>query len=257
MDELTTLLDRPTAMVLEGVEEALAALDLTGPLARALRSGLPEELCWPALEEVLEGFDAHDALRVTCTWPVLTVYGDDRAVAVDHASARASCVFRVPVDAVSHAVHFAGGQFLVSWTTDGRARSNTLAFWNDRPDEVFAPEHTLEMRPYGSVIDGAFGFQFETPDRSGRFEGERVLRPGGREGIGVRELQMGEGSRFWSAEVFQKAGDWTCHDAMTGERGVGGVFRTSTVSAKCRPAAWSRRSCTSGPPSRASKAAPR
>ncbi|MFJ4425615.1 hypothetical protein [Streptomyces bobili] len=138
MDELTTLLDRPTAMVLEGVEEALAALDLTGPLARALRSGLPEELCWPALEEVLEGFDAHDALRVTCTWPVLTVYGDDRAVAVDHAGARASCVFRVPVDAVSHAVHFAGGQFLVSWTTDGRARSNTLAFWNDRPDEVFA-----------------------------------------------------------------------------------------------------------------------
>ncbi|MFD7406486.1 hypothetical protein ACFV7R_28250 [Streptomyces sp. NPDC059866] len=53
IDELTTLLDPPTVAALDGVEEALTALDLTGPLLRALRAGLPEELAWPALEDAL------------------------------------------------------------------------------------------------------------------------------------------------------------------------------------------------------------
>ncbi|MFD8145524.1 hypothetical protein [Streptomyces sp. NPDC059708] len=71
VDELATLLDRPTALALDGIEEALDALDLTGPLARALRAGLPEEWAWPALEEAVERLGGPGAVTgVTCTWPV-------------------------------------------------------------------------------------------------------------------------------------------------------------------------------------------
>ncbi|MEV8554101.1 hypothetical protein AB0L04_30345 [Streptomyces glaucescens] len=220
VDELRTLLDRPTATALDGVDEALAALDLTGPLARALRSGLPEELGWPALEEALAGFPPGDTVRVTGTWPVLTLYGSGRAVAVDHAGPRASCAFRLPDDAAGHAVHYAGGRFLISWTCDERQGFGDLAFWDDRPEDVFEPEHKIGLRPYGGIIQGGYGFQFETPDGSGRHDGERVLRPGGKEGIGHHELQMSDGRRFWSAEVFHSRGNWTRFDPVTGARGT-------------------------------------
>ncbi|MGW2485887.1 hypothetical protein ACWCV9_01540 [Streptomyces sp. NPDC001606] len=215
--ELAGLLDRPTATALEGIEEALAALDLTGPLARALRAGLPEELVWPALEAAVAGFDRADTLRVTCTWPVLTVFDGGRAVAVGPAGTRASCTYQVPDEATSHAVHYVGGAFLVSWRTGGRySVSSQRAFWADRPDEVFIPEHVLGLQPYAGLTDGAFGYQFETLDGTGRFDGERVLRPGGREGIGDHELQMSDGHRFYSAEVFHSRGRWTPYDPVTG-----------------------------------------
>ncbi|MFI9244652.1 hypothetical protein ACIGXF_19125 [Streptomyces sp. NPDC053086] len=216
--ELAGLLDRPTAVALDGIEEALAALDLTGPLARALRAGLPEELGWPALETALARFDPADTLRVTCTWPVLTVFGADRALAVDPTGTRATCAFRVPHEATEHAVHYVGGQFLVSWHTGDRYSPAAGAFWADRPQDVFTPEDVLGLHPYGGLIQGGFGYQFETPDRGGRFDGERVLRPGGREGIGDHEFQMSDGRRFFAAMVFHTHGNWTAYDPATGDR---------------------------------------
>ncbi|MBP5862851.1 hypothetical protein F3K20_20725 [Streptomyces scabiei] len=276
VDELTGLLDRPTATALDGVEEALATLDLTGPLSRALTAGLPEELGWPALEKALtelaadptadeagsaagsggvgstgtngdgaadrNGFAgktvrnghgeaadrngrAEEAGRnrrtdhlvrgVTATWPVLTVYGDDRAVAVDHTGRRGACAFTLPEGTTSHSVHYAGGRFLVSWTAEKRAGFGSHACWADRPEEVFEPEQRLGLRPYAGLIDGGFGFQFASPD-GGRHDGDRVLRPGDRSGIGSRELQMSDGERVWSADVFR--GDWQRVDPSTGAR---------------------------------------
>lgn len=214
VDELAKLLDRPTATALDGVEEALAALDLSGPLARALRAGLPEELGWPALEAVVDGFGPGGVRGVTCTWPVLTVYGRDRAVAVDHAGRRASCAFAVPEDATMHVAHFAGGRFLVSWTTEEGGSYGTHAFWSDRPDEVFEPEHRIGLRPFDGLVDGAFGYQFASADGGGRHDGSRVLRPGDRDGVDHRELQMSDGTRLWSARVFE--GDWERVDPVTG-----------------------------------------
>ncbi|MDX2915185.1 hypothetical protein [Streptomyces griseiscabiei] len=231
VDELTTLLDRPTTTALDGIEEALATLDLTGPLTRTLTAGLPEELAWPALEEALAGFgtgltgaageatgtEGGGAVRgVTCTWPVLTVYGDDRAVAVDHAGRRGSCTFTLPEGTTSHSVHFAGGRFLVGWTTGGRNSSAEGACWADRPEDVFRPEQRSGLRPYDGIIDGGFGYQFASPDGGGRHDGDRVLRPGDRSGIGSLDLQMSDGERFWSARVYR--GDWERVDPSTGAR---------------------------------------
>ncbi|MEV8533745.1 hypothetical protein [Streptomyces sp. NPDC051211] len=217
VDELRELLDRPTTTALDGIEEALAGLDLTGPLARALRAGLPEELGWPALEEALSGFGPDETVQVTSTWPVLTVYGTGRAVAVDHAGRRGQCSFEIPDDATAHTVHWVGGRFLVSWTDHARNTWGEHAFWADRPEDVFEPEHQLGLRPYGSSIQGGLGFQFESPDGGGRYDGERILRPGGREGIGHRDMQMSDGEGFWSARVFHSVETWARLDPLTGE----------------------------------------
>ncbi|MEV5283171.1 hypothetical protein [Streptomyces sp. NPDC052811] len=217
VDELHGLLDRPTAIALDGIEEALDALDLTGPLARALRAGLPEEFGWPALDQALAEFRHDETVHVTCTWPVLTVYGKTRALAVDHAGLRGDHTLELPHGALGHTVHWVGGQFLVAWNEEHKENSPNTAYWSDHPGEKFAPEQTYGLRPYGGSIQGGLGYQFETPDGEGRFDGERVLRAGGREGIGDRDYQMNDGHAFWSTTVFSKDHDgWNRLDTATG-----------------------------------------
>ncbi len=218
--ELRDLLDRPTATALDGIEEVLASLDLTGSLARTLRAGLPEELGWPALDTALAGFAPGELAGVTCTWPVLTLYGRENAVAVDPSGVRAARAFRLPEESTHHTVHFAGGQFLVSWTTDPQSPFATHAFWTGSPEEVFQPEQPRGLRPYLSSIQGGLGYQFESADGAGRHDGQGVLRPGGREGIRHHDYQMGDGAGIWSSEVFASGDDWARVDPVTGARGA-------------------------------------
>ncbi|MFE0171691.1 hypothetical protein ACFWZ2_05190 [Streptomyces sp. NPDC059002] len=229
LQELGSLLDRPTVAALGGLAEALAELDLVGPLGRALRGGLVEEFGWPALEEALAEFPEGDALSVTCTWPVLTVYSRGRAIAVDHERRRAVCEFGIPDDATMHTVHYAGGRFLVGWSVKDVMPLVSQAFWSDRPDDVFRPEDPLGMVPFGGSIDGALGFQFESADGQGRYDGQRVLRPGDRCGIADHEQQLSDGSRYWGSshfgnEGFRRGGRdaWARFDPATGERGAPG-----------------------------------
>ncbi|MEU0662604.1 hypothetical protein [Streptomyces lavendulocolor] len=217
VDELVTLLDRPTATALDGIEEALAELDLVGPLARSLRAGLPDELGWPALDDALAEFHrAGDTVAgVTCTWPVLTVYSATRAVAVDHAGRRASCTFSLPADATACSAHFVGGHFLIGWTTTGSGYAEH-AFWTDRPEDVFTPENVRGITAFGGSIRGGLGYHFATADGTGRHDGERVLRPGGRQGIGGFDLQMSDGRRLWSSDTYFHG--WARLDPVTGAR---------------------------------------
>ncbi|MEU3315878.1 hypothetical protein ABZ743_24820 [Streptomyces sp. NPDC006662] len=216
VEELDALLDRPTALALDGIEEALDALDLTGPLGRALRAGLPEEWAWPALEEAVTALGGPGAVTgVTCTWPVLTVYGPDLALAVDHAGRRGSCSFRLPDEATTHTVHWTGGHFLIGFATTPGASFGTHAFWADRPEDVFEPEGKLGLRRYGGMIQGGLGYQFATPD-GGRLEEGRVLRPGDRQGIGSHDVQMSDGERFWATGVHDDWRTWSRLDPATG-----------------------------------------
>lgn len=217
VDELRDLLDRPTAIALDGIEEALAVLDLTGPLARALRAGLPEELGWPTLEQALAEFRPDETVHVTCTWPVLTVCGEARAIAVDHAGRRGDHALELPEASRSHTVHWVGGRFLVAWSEDEGDWRPHSAYWSDRPGETFEPEEKYGLAPYGGSIQGGLGYQFETPDGGGRFDGERVLRAGGHEGIGHRDYQMNDGHTLWSSEVFSEhRNSWARFDPDTG-----------------------------------------
>ncbi|MER7539251.1 hypothetical protein ABTX77_31380 [Streptomyces sp. NPDC097704] len=245
--ELETLLDRPTVTALGGIADALGATSAAGALRRSLAAGLPEELVWPALESVYEEFAAEaeaeaageaeaeaetDAEEgsdgtapvpgvtgvagVTCTWPVLTVFGRDRAVAVDPDGVRGSCRFTVPEDATMYAVHYAGGSFLVSWTVKSDPYFCDTAHWADRPDEPFTPDEPGGLVPFGGKLDGAYGFQFETADGGGRHGGLRALRPGDTEGIDGNELQLGDGTRIWTNGVYRRR-PWELVDPVTGE----------------------------------------
>ncbi|MFG2648976.1 hypothetical protein [Streptomyces sp. NPDC048436] len=217
VDELRDLLDRPTAIALDGIEEALDALDLTGPLARTLRAGLPEELGWPALEQALAEFRPDETVHVTCTWPVLTLYGEARAIAIDHAGRRGDHILELPDASRSHTVHWVGGRFLVAWDEAEDDLRPQNAYWSDRVGETFAPEETFGLAPYSGSIQGGIGYQFETPDGGGRFDGERILRAGGHEGIGHHDYQMYDGQALWSSEVFGEHGDgWARFDPDTG-----------------------------------------
>ncbi|WCD84389.1 hypothetical protein KPP03845_100712 [Streptomyces xanthophaeus] len=239
--ELETLLDRPTVTALGGIADALAEAGAAGALRRSLAAGLPEELAWPALESVYAEFaasagaeaagaeadgpeDAGDAgvgplpgvSGVTSTWPVLTVFGRDRAVAVAPDGVRGSCRFTVPDGVTMFAVHYVGGSFLVSWTLTPSPYHCDTAMWADRPGETFAPDEAGGLVPFGGSLDGAYGFQFESADGKGRHDGGRVLRPGGTEGIDRDELQLGDGARIWTNAVY---GDrpWQVVDSVTGE----------------------------------------
>ncbi|MGW2089014.1 hypothetical protein [Streptomyces sp. NPDC001880] len=218
VEELHGLLDRPTATALDGIEEALEALDLTGPLARALRSGLPEELGWTALEEALAEFRPDETVHTTCTWPVLTVYGETRAFAVDHEGRRGEHTLELPDGAGHPTVHWVGGQFLVAWTGSGDENGVSTAYWSNSPADTFEPEQSYGLRPYGGSIQGGLGYQFQTSDGGGRFDGERVLRPGDTAGIGHRDYQMYDGRDFWSTAVFSEdhGRGWARLDPATG-----------------------------------------
>ncbi|MFG2291914.1 hypothetical protein [Streptomyces sp. NPDC048603] len=226
--ELETLLDRPTVAALGGITDALGGAGAAGALRRSLAAGLPEELAWPGLESVYAEFAAsagpEEAERplpgvegVTTTWPVLTVFGRDRAVAVAPDGVRGSCRFTVPDDATMFAVHYVGGSFLVSWTVKQSPYFCDTAVWADRPDEPFEPEQLSGLVPFGGSLDGAYGFQFETADGGGRHSGERVLRPGGREGIDGEELQLGDGARIWTNGIYNRK-PWEVVDPVTGEQ---------------------------------------
>ncbi|WP_242645968.1 hypothetical protein [Streptomyces triculaminicus] len=227
--ELETLLDRPTVTALDGIADAFARAGASGALRRSLAAGLPEELAWPALESVYAQFAADAApgdeadgalpgvAGVTSTWPVLTVFGRDRAVAVAPDGVRGSCRFTVPQDATMYAVHYVGGSFLVSWTLKPDPYYCETAVWADRPEEPFTPDEVGGLVPFGGSLDGAYGFQFETADADGRHGGLRVLRPGGREGIDRDELQLGDGTRIWTNAVYGRQ-PWEVVDPVTGER---------------------------------------
>ncbi|MEU9864824.1 hypothetical protein AB0D99_28500 [Streptomyces sp. NPDC047971] len=225
--ELETLLDRLTVQALGGIADALGEAGASGALRRSLAAGLPEELAWPALESVYAEFAAdagpeeEDAplpgvAGVTSTWPVLTVFGRDRAVAVAPDGVRGSCRFTVPGEASMFAVHYVGGSFLVSWTIEAGPYHCDTAFWADRPDEPFTPDELGGLVPFGGSLDGAYGFQFETADGGGRHGGKGVLRPGGTQGIDRDELQLGDGSRIWTNAVYGRR-PWEAVDPVTGE----------------------------------------
>ena len=187
---------------LSGIPESLEGLDLAEPLARTLRFGIPKEYTWPAFEEaVIEvGTRPGGVLGMTSTWPVLTVYGRDTAVAVDHRGRRCSGTFDLPEVAAKHAVHYVGGDFLVSWVHRDDAHRHgserARAFWCSVPDDVFDAGTDPGLFYSGAAHRYDLGLTLQSPD-GGRYDSGRVLRPGDRTGIGYAADHATDGTRVW------------------------------------------------------------
>ncbi|MFD0530551.1 hypothetical protein ACFQ1I_33895 [Kitasatospora arboriphila] len=206
---LETLLDRPTATALDGIEEALAAVDLTGPLLRTLRAGLPEELGWPALDEALADLGApprHDHHLAGAHplhpgprdrgRPPRPPGGPRPRAARGRRAARRELRRRRPAggldDRHQAPVHLAGVLGVPARGGLRAARATGLRTWS------------------------ATACQFETADRTGRHDGARILRPGDRDGLAASR-QLSDGTTVWSRSAHGDE-DWDRLDPATGGR---------------------------------------
>ncbi|RKS09572.1 hypothetical protein DFP74_5313 [Nocardiopsis sp. Huas11] len=221
LTELDECLSHNVMRNMEEVEDLLDGLDLAEPLARTLRFGIPGELGWPAFEEAVAEIGARDGgvVGMTSTWPVLTVYGRDAAVAVDLQGRRGSCAFTLPADADRHTVHFVGGDFQVGWTIgerDFRERQPTRALWTSKPDDVFETESPGELFRGGGAQQ-ALRLVLAAPG-GGRYDADEVLRPGSRRGVTRVTDTLSDGTRVWSGSGNGHSG-FAEIDRETGARG--------------------------------------
>lgn len=187
-EELAGVTSKRTFSRFPTAHTSLAAADLAGPLARTLRTGLLDELAWPALEEAVEELAAGE-LSYSESWPVLVVHDRVRAIAVGPGGRVAEHDLRLtnPSPHFVPTICYAGGQFLVRWRD--QVRDQQLAYWSGAANEVFP-----FTEPYWR--DGpAHGFALLLPD-GGRVAGGRVLHPGDRALQPERHVCW-DGETFW------------------------------------------------------------
>ncbi|MFD4693509.1 hypothetical protein [Streptomyces sp. NPDC058463] len=124
----------------------LTGHDVVPLLASTLRTGVLDELGWPALDETYTELAAEVATRqqrhrsesvgVTGAWPALVLNTLERAVVIGPEGVLLRHTLRVPAT-VDHwrtlAFRYVDGELLVIWWEDGKQRG----YWSHRPAEVF------------------------------------------------------------------------------------------------------------------------
>ncbi|WP_256177145.1 hypothetical protein [Kitasatospora aureofaciens] len=194
--------------------ERIAGLDIAGLLARALATGILDELGWPALEEALDkladppkpGADqaAHpDAaapgrrtlndLLVEDAWPHLILARHDKAIVVGPQGIVLEHTLRLPkLDKWNRPrLRFVDGELLVVWQQDGKQQ----AYWSGRPAEIFElGGQTIAWYYYGDR-------QPEAPSLplpgGGRTTGERPLHTGDTR-MPAEHRVLGDGTGHWT-----------------------------------------------------------
>ncbi|MEO5873579.1 MAG: hypothetical protein ABIS86_12515, partial [Streptosporangiaceae bacterium] len=150
---------------------ALEGVDLAVPLARTLRAGIMDELGWDALDAAGHELQGKEYLSLTASWPVLTLCGPAKAIAVGPEGRVAEHDLRITGERHGNpTVVYADGQFLVMWWGDG----GVSAYWSGDPADVFTPQGGW----YGIQRTG-LGTAMLAPD-GGRISGGQVLRAGDR-----------------------------------------------------------------------------
>ncbi|MFJ8864031.1 hypothetical protein ACIRD8_37260 [Streptomyces sp. NPDC102451] len=150
---LRTALNKLSAyrsVVAEVAPEAVGLLkrhDVVPLLASTLRTGLLDELGWPALDEAYAELateaaaarqrrNRSEGVGVTGAWPALILNTLERAVVVGPEGVLLRHTLRLPAT-VDHwrtvAFRYVDGELLVIWWQDGKQRG----YWSHRPAEVF------------------------------------------------------------------------------------------------------------------------
>ncbi|MFJ1550279.1 hypothetical protein [Streptomyces sp. NPDC088246] len=138
------------AVVADVAPEAVRLLkghDVVPLLASTLRTGVLDELGWPALDETYaelaaEAAAAHqrrhrsESVGVTGAWPALILNTLERAVVIGPEGVLLRHTLRLPAT-VDHwwtlAFRYVDGELMVIWWEDGKQRG----YWSHRPAEVF------------------------------------------------------------------------------------------------------------------------
>ncbi|GAA3853686.1 DNA-binding protein [Saccharothrix violaceirubra] len=200
--------------------DKLAAVDVGAALHHTLRTGLVDELGWPALDEAVEKLEADNQPgkeRVTVVgegWPALVVRRGDTLVVAGPDGILAEHVVRIP-PARRHSWSFLpygrwfDGTLLVRWRNqDGEDE----AYWSDAPDTIFHPSD--ETNYYGGPDVSP---SILLPDGS-RFNGRRAVRPGDT-GVRLGRAVRGDGTSLWALTRIDWKTRWVEVDPATGESG--------------------------------------
>lgn len=175
---------------LDGVREAVEAIDPAVQLRRTLRAGVFDELGWDAFDAAVEAVGGEEP-GISVSWPVLTVYSYAKAVAVGPGGRVAEHVLRVPAEAENVKVLYAGGCFRVSW---GETGGGTRFYWSSAPGEVSASRQWESWDPGRAGL----GYAFLTPS-GGRITGMRALHAGdGRAELADTGHLLWDGRTFWT-----------------------------------------------------------
>ncbi|WP_228033775.1 hypothetical protein [Streptomyces spongiae] len=196
--------------------EAVAAHDLAQLLLRTLRTGIFDELGWPALEEALDRIGEVDTSTtwfvVQEAWPALILAREGKAVVVGPDRILLEHDLRIPVEGrlVRPGFRWADGELLVNWES---YRANT--YWSGRPDHAFALQ--------GEQLFGTrLKFEPKIPSLplpgGGRATGGGTLRAGDHAVPTSRPL-LGDGTGYWALVRNDDETYWVEHDPLTGADG--------------------------------------
>ncbi|WP_269453205.1 hypothetical protein [Yinghuangia sp. ASG 101] len=207
------------------------AFDVAPVLARTLRTGIFDELGWPALDEAmrllgivpagptpgLPETDPENAaktpeFRLAEAWPALIVATAAKAVVVGPDRILLDHDLRIPDKLDSWAkpkFRYVDGDLLVVWWADGEHK----AYWSSRPAEIFEP---------AGDVPGRWGEESLTVSvphpRGGRVSGGRVLHAGDTE-LPPRRRVLSDGIGHWSLDRNAHPAHWREYDPVSGELG--------------------------------------
>ncbi|MFJ2738263.1 hypothetical protein ACIO3O_01205 [Streptomyces sp. NPDC087440] len=203
----------------------LADHDVVPLLAATLRTGVLDELGWPALdatyaELAAEAATANAALPrhhrsegvgVTGAWPALILSTLERAVVVGPDGVLLRHTLRVPATVDhwrTHAFRYVDGELLVIWWEDGKQRG----YWSHRPAEVF-------------TVGGEQLARWGTSDEiclplsgGGRATGGKALHAGDTT-LPPERAVISDGTGFWREGHQGTRRVWLEYDPATGTHG--------------------------------------
>ncbi|MGW0657992.1 hypothetical protein [Streptodolium elevatio] len=226
-----TVFHRVALDVNPGVVARVRDFRVAPMLARTLRSGIFDELAWPALEEALAligavpegptpGLTAPDngsgnqpvAFEVSEAWPALVLSTATKAVVVGPEGILLDHDLRIPEkldDWNKPKYRYVDGDLLVVWWHEDGSK----AYWSSRPGEVFEPTGEVPGR-WGNE---SAVVSLPHPD-GGRVTGGRVLHAGDTE-LPVRRPVLTDGVGHWVLNWEQHPARWFEYDPATGTRG--------------------------------------
>ncbi|MFI5801281.1 hypothetical protein [Streptomyces sp. NPDC051561] len=202
--------------------------DVVPLLASTLRTGVLDELGWPALDETYAELAAElaaasaapqrhhrsESVGVTGAWPALILSTPERAVVVGPQGVLLRHTLRLPAT-VDHwstsAFRYVDGELLVIWWEDGKQRG----YWSHRPSEVFAVAGEQLSRWGGS---GASEEVCLPLPGGGRATGGKALHAGDTS-LPPQRAVISDGTGLWREGHQGTQRVWLEYDPATGTHG--------------------------------------
>ncbi|MFD3515712.1 hypothetical protein [Streptomyces sp. NPDC058657] len=202
--------------------------DVVPLLASTLRTGVLDEVGWPALDETYAELAAEvarssatrqrhrrsESVGVTGAWPALILNTLERAVVVGPQGVLLRHTLRQPTTVDpwrTFAFRYVDGELLVSWWEDGKQRG----YWSHRPAEVFTVGGEQNLHWGGS---GALDEVCLPLPGGGRATGGKALHAGDTS-LPPERAVISDGTGFWREGHQGTQRVWLEYDPATGTHG--------------------------------------